>query len=108
MLYQLVNPDSRFQVSTVCTGSGAGSSGIGRTTCTTVEKGNAVSVWSPHLQKDIDMLEKTQTFATRDWSYHELLAKLHLPTLTQRSLHIDLCLTYIIIHGLMYFHRRTL
>ena len=24
----------------------------------------AVSVWSPHLQKDIDMLEKTQKFAT--------------------------------------------
>ena len=69
----------------------------------------AVSVWSPHLQKDIDMLEKTQKFATKvctklwDWSYHELLAKLHLPTLTQRRLHIDLCLMYKIIHGLMYF-----
>jgi len=25
----------------------------------------AVSVWSPHLQKDIDMLEKTQRFATK-------------------------------------------
>ena len=69
----------------------------------------AVSVWSLHLQKDIDMLEKTQKFATKvctklwDWSYHELLMKLHLPTLTQRRLHIDLCLIYKIIHGLMYF-----
>jgi len=69
----------------------------------------AVSVWSPHLQKDIDMLEKTQKFATKvctmlwDWSYHELLAKLHLPTLTQHRLHIDLCSMYKIIHGLMYF-----
>jgi len=52
---------------------------------------------------------KTQKFATKvstklwDWSYHELLAKLHLPTLTQRRLHINLCLLYKIIHGLMYF-----
>ena len=29
--------------------------------------------------------------------------KLHLPTLTQHRLHIDLCLMYKIIHGLMYF-----
>jgi len=55
------------------------------------------------------MLEKTQKFATKvctklwDWSYHELVAKLHLPTLTQCRLHIDLCLMYKIIHGLMYF-----
>ena len=50
-----------------------------------------------------------QKFATKvcaklwGWSYHELLAKLHLPTLTQRRLHIDLCLMYKIIHRLMYF-----
>ena len=61
------------------------------------------------MQKDTDMLEKTQKFATKvctklwDWSYHELLAKLHLPTLTQCRLHIDLCLMYEIIHRLMYF-----
>jgi len=68
MLYQLVNPDSRFQVTTVmsmCVLGVAPAAVVGRTTCTTVEKGNAVSVWSPHLQKDIDMLEKTQTFATK-------------------------------------------
>ena len=38
-----------------------------------------------------------------DWSYKDLMAKLHLSTPTQRRLHIDLCLMYKIIHGLMYF-----
>jgi len=71
----------------------------------------AVSVWSPHLQKDIDKLEKIQKFATKvctklwDWSYHELLAKLHLPTLTERRLHIDLCLMYKLFMGSCIFHR---
>ena len=69
----------------------------------------ATSAWSPHLQKDITMLEKTQRFATKvctklwDSSYHDLLDKLRLPTLAQRRLHVDLCLMYKIIHGLMYF-----
>ena len=61
----------------------------------------AAPVWFPHLQRDIDMLEKTQKFATKvctklwDWSYHELLAKLHLPTLIQHRLHIDLCMSNV-------------
>ena len=69
----------------------------------------ATSAWSPHLQKDITMLEKTQQFATKvctkqwDSSCHDLLDKLRLPTLAQRRLHVDLCLMYKIIHGLMYF-----
>ena len=69
----------------------------------------ASSVWSPHLQKDIALLEKTQHFAvklcTKQWdsNYYELLDKLQLPTLTHRRLHNDLCLLYKIIHGLMYF-----
>ena len=46
------------------------------------------------------MLEKAQKFATEvctkrwDWSYHELLAKLYLPTIIIRRLHINLCLIY--------------
>jgi len=52
-----------------------------------------VSVWSPHLQKDIDMLEKTQKFATKvctklwDWSYHELVAKLPLQFVCNQGNH---------------------
>jgi hypothetical protein len=69
----------------------------------------AACVWSPHLQKDIDTLEKTQLFAskicTKTWdsSYYELLTKLHLPSLAQLRLHMNLCLMYKIVHGLMYF-----
>ncbi len=38
-----------------------------------------------------------------DYSYNELLDRLHLPTLAQRRLHLSLCFMYRIIHGLLYF-----
>ena len=64
---------------------------------------------TPHLQKDIAMLEKTQQFASRictknwDAGYHELLDRLDLPSLAQRRLHTRLCYVYKIVHGLLYF-----
>ena len=67
------------------------------------------SVWSPHLQKDVTMLEKTQHFACKictklwDSNYYELLDRLRVPTLANRRLHTDLCLLYKIVHGIMYF-----
>ena len=69
----------------------------------------AAPVWSPHLNKYIIMLERTQQFAcnmcTKIWdsSNNELLDRLHLPTLAQRRLYLSLCFMYRIIHGLMYF-----
>ncbi len=66
-------------------------------------------VWSPHLHTDITMVERTQQFASKmctkpwDFSYNELLDRLHLPTLAQRRLHLSLCFLYRIIHGLLYF-----
>ena len=69
----------------------------------------AAPVLSPHLQKDIAMLEKTQQFASRictknwDAGYHELLDMLDLPSLAQRRLHTRLCYVYKIVHGLLYF-----
>ena len=69
----------------------------------------AAPVWSPYLQKDIAMLEKTQQFASRictknwDAGYHELLDMLDLPSLGQRRLHTRLCYVYKIVHGLLYF-----
>ena len=69
----------------------------------------AAPVWSPYLQKDIAMLEKTQQFASRictknwDAGYHELLDMLDLPSLAQRRLHTRLCYVYKIVHGLLYF-----
>ena len=67
------------------------------------------SVWSPHLQKDVAMLEKTQHFACKictklwDSNYYELLDRLRVPTLANRGLHTDLCLLYKIVHGIIYF-----
>ena len=54
----------------------------------------AAPVWSPHLHKDITILEKIQQFAskmcTKIWncSYNDLLYRLQLPTLAQRRLHL--------------------
>ncbi len=48
-------------------------------------------VWSPHLKKHIDKLEKVQRSATRwvpslrNLSYEERLKKLQLPTLKERT-----------------------
>ena len=69
----------------------------------------AAPVWSPYLHKDINMLERTQQFASkmctkiRDSSYNELLERLHLPTLAQHRLHLSLCFMYRTIHKLLYF-----
>ena len=70
----------------------------------------AAPVWSPYLQKDIAMLEKTQQFASRictknwDAGYQELLDMLDLPSLAQRRLHTRLRYVYKIVHRLLYFH----
>ncbi len=67
------------------------------------------SVWSPHLQKDVAMLEKPQHFACKictklwDSNYYELLDRLRVPTLANRRLHTDLCLLYKIVYGIIYF-----
>ena len=67
------------------------------------------SVWSPHLQKDVAMLEKTQHFACKictklwDSNYYELLDRLRVSTLANRRLHTDLCLLYKIVYGIIYF-----
>ena len=67
------------------------------------------SVWSPHLQKDVAMLEKTQHFACKictklwDSNYYEPLDRLRVPTLANRRLHTDLCLLYKIFYGIIYF-----
>jgi len=67
------------------------------------------SVWSPHLQKDIATLEKTQYFAaricTKNWNtgYYDLLDIFELPPFAQRRLHTRLCFVYKIVHGLLYF-----
>ena len=65
--------------------------------------------WSPHLHKDITILEKIQQFASKmctktwDCSYNEPLDRLQLPTLAQHKLHLSLCFMYRIIHGLNVF-----
>lgn len=57
-------------------------------------------VWSPHLLKYVDMIEKVQRRATRfipelrELSYEERLKRLKLPTMTYRRLRGDLIETY--------------
>ena len=68
----------------------------------------AAPVWSPHLNKYITMLERTQQFACKmckiwDSSNNELLDRLHLPRLAQHRLYLSPCFMYRIIHGLMNF-----
>ena len=65
----------------------------------------AVAVWSPHLMKHIDLVEKVQMRATKlidgfgKLTYQERLEKLKLPTMAYRRLRGDL----IEIHK--HFHR---
>ena len=53
-------------------------------------------VWSPHLAKDMELIEGVQKFALRiaskSWTmtYHDLLIKFNLPTLETRSVRPDL------------------
>ena len=62
-----------------------------------------VQVWSPHLQKYIDLIERVQRRATklvpelRDLPYEERLKKLKLTTLEERRVRGDMIETYKII-----------
>ena len=64
----------------------------------------ASQIWSPHLQKDITILEKVQRRFTKNISnlhslpYSTRLARLKLPLLSRRRIELDLCLVYRIIH----------
>ena len=66
-------------------------------------------VWNPHLQCDIEMLERTQQFAcrmcTKTWNagYEELQNTLQLPSLSNRRLFLKLCTIIKVIHGMCYF-----
>ena len=69
----------------------------------------AASVWDPHLQRDMQLLEKTQKFACRmctktwDVSYEELLSTLNFLSLSNHNLFLKLCTVFKIIHNLCYF-----
>ena len=69
----------------------------------------AAQVWDPHLQQNIDDIERVQKFALRicskEWGkeYTELLDNFKLPTLQNRRLYLKICHLYKIIHGLCYF-----
>ena len=66
----------------------------------------AAPVWSPHLAKDILLLESVQRYFTRrvlgypDLSYTERLIVLGLEFLEMRRLHADLILCYKVLSGL--------
>ena len=62
------------------------------------------SIWSPHLMKDLDAIEKVQMRATKlvdglqNLSYKERLEKLNLPTLKYRRLRGDIIEIYKHVH----------
>ena len=64
-----------------------------------------IQAWSPHLRKDIDMLEKTQRRATklipglRDLRYEERLKECGLTTLETRRLRGDQIEVFSILNG---------
>ena len=66
----------------------------------------AGAVWSPHLKRDIELLEKVQMRATRAFcqnrslSYEDRLRSLKLPTLKFRRLRGDMIEIYKITHGI--------
>ena len=65
----------------------------------------ATSVWSPYLQKHIDLIEGVQRRATKqlpglkDMEYEERLKILELPTLAYRRERADMIEAYKITHG---------
>ena len=64
-----------------------------------------VHAWSPHLQRDINLLENVQRRATkivreiRHLEYEDRLIFLELPKLEDRRKRGDMILTYRLIHG---------
>ena len=62
-------------------------------------------IWSPHLRKDIDEIERVQRRATKlvkglaELSYEERLRKLDIPTLAYRRIRADILQTYKILKG---------
>jgi len=66
----------------------------------------ASPVWSPHLLKDIELVESVQRKFTKllpgmhSKSYSERLLILKLQSLELRRLHADLILTYALLHNL--------
>ena len=69
----------------------------------------ACTVWDSFLQKDIQLLEKVQTFAAKvctkqwNWSYEELLHTLQLLSLQVRRKRMKLILLYKYINNMAYF-----
>ena len=67
-----------------------------------------VQAWSPHLKKDITLLENVQRRATRivrgfnieNVDYPKRLRRLELPRLVDRRVRGDMILTYRILNGL--------
>jgi len=63
------------------------------------------SVWSPHLSKDIEIIEKVQRRGTKmlpgfqDLSYEERLKRLKLPTLVYRRMRGDMIEVFKILKG---------
>lgn len=74
----------------------------------------AAVVWDPHLQKDINSLEKVQTFAlrmcTKNWSASQdsLLATCELPSLRKRRLFLKQCILYQVVNNLITFPSRNI
>ena len=64
----------------------------------------ASPIWSPHTQKDTDLLENIQRRSTKSISklhklpYTARLSNLNIPTLACRRTHIDLCTVFRILH----------
>ena len=69
----------------------------------------AAPVWDPHLQKDIDKLEKVQKFAlrmcTKNWmaSYDNLLTCCNIPSLKTRRLYLKLLFLYQLVNELIVY-----
>ena len=69
----------------------------------------ACKVWSPHLRRDIDELERVQKLALRlcakqwDINYENLLYNFNLPSLADRRHYLRLCVMYKIINELVHF-----
>ena len=69
----------------------------------------ACQLWSPHLVKDVEKLEKVQKFALRlcvkqwDLDYVSLLFICDLPTLAARRKYFNLCTMYKIVNQLIFF-----